>query len=66
MRFRGIDYDVKVGINKRQWVWVIHTPKPRQGETIGSHERAIAAAKRAIDAWCDRHPTECEPKSSVA
>jgi len=60
MRHRGISFDVKIGVNKRQWIWVIHTSKPRQGEVIGSKERATIAAHRAIDAWCARNPTECD------
>jgi hypothetical protein len=65
MRHRGVDFDVRVGINKRQWVWVVHLAKPKQGEVIGARERAIIAAQRAIDAWCARNPTECETASAA-
>ena len=66
MRFRGIDFEIKVGINRSQWVWVIHTPTPRQGHVTGARELAVIAAKRAIDDWCDRHPQDCEPEVSAA
>ena len=66
MRFRGIDFDIRIGIGRSQWAWEIHTPTPRQGLVTGPRERAIAAAKKAIDAWCHRHPQECEPETSAA
>jgi hypothetical protein len=66
MQFRGIDFDIKAGIGKGQWIWVIHIPTPRQGRVTGPRERALIAAKRAIDEWCDRHPEQCEPKTSAA
>jgi hypothetical protein len=66
MRFRGIDFDIKIGVGKSQWIWVIHTPTPRQGRVTGPRARAVTAAKRAIDTWCDRHPEDCEPESTAA
>jgi hypothetical protein len=66
MRFRGIHFDIKIGVVKSQWIWVIHIPTPRQGHVVGPRELAITAAKRAIDAWCDRHPEQCEPESTAA
>jgi hypothetical protein len=66
MRFCGIHFDIKIGVVKNQWIWVIHTPTPRQGHVVGPRELAITAAKRAIDAWCDRHPEQCEPESTAA
>ena len=65
MRHRGIDFDVRIGVNKRQWIWVVHTPKPMQGEVIGSKEWAIIAAHRAIDAWCGRNPTQCNETAAA-
>jgi hypothetical protein len=66
MRFRGIDFDVKLGVGKSQWSWVVHIPTPRQGHVMGPRALAIAAARRAIDAWCDRHPEQCKPESTAA
>ena len=61
MNYRGIDYDIQVGID-RAIVWVVKTPKPQRG-TASSRYIAIVQAKRFIDAWCRKHPEACEPKS---
>src|SRR5947208_17048673 len=47
MLYRGIRYDIKVGIGIKQWIWIVHTPKPRQGDSIGSRQRAIYYAEKA-------------------
>jgi hypothetical protein len=61
MEHRGIRYEVKKGIGKNEWVWLIHTPKLKQGKIAGDRDRAVYAAMRAIDHWCYRHPGDCEP-----
>ena len=66
MRYRGIEYDIKVGIGIKQWIWIVHTPKPRQGVAKGTRERAVIAARKAIDEWCARNPAECEEGTSAA
>ena len=47
-----------------QWVWDVHTPKPKQGNVSGTRERAIVAAEKAIRAWCYKNPQQCEPLST--
>src|SRR5882762_5897323 len=32
MQYRGITFDIKVSIERGEWVWEIHTPKPRHGK----------------------------------
>jgi hypothetical protein len=58
MLYRGIEYDIKVGIEK-QWIWVVHTPMPKQGRVIGLRTLAVIAAQKAIDEWCHKHPQDC-------
>jgi hypothetical protein len=55
MEQRGVRYEIKVGIEKSHWVWIVHTsPTPRQGSVEGTRQAAIVAAQRAIDAWWRR------------
>jgi hypothetical protein len=56
MEYRGITFDIKISIERGEWVWVIHTPKPRQGKSIGSRSFAVRLAMKAIDAWCVSNP----------
>jgi hypothetical protein len=63
MQHRGIRYDVRMAAGPKQWVWTVHTPSPKQGEVSGTRDRAVAAAKKAIQAWCYQHPIACEPAS---
>jgi hypothetical protein len=66
MQYRGIEYDIRVGIGRNEWVWVIHTRKPRQGKSIGSRNTAVFHAEKAIDTWCTRFPEQCTPRPPVA
>jgi hypothetical protein len=58
MEYRGIRYDIKKGIERDEWVWVVHTPKPREGRVSGSRDEAVLGATRSIRGWCDRHSAE--------
>ena len=58
---QGIQYDIKKGIERDEWAWVIHTPKCREGRTNGSRDEAVSAAIRYIREWCKRHPADCKP-----
>jgi hypothetical protein len=51
MEYRGIHFDIKKGIERDQWVWVCHTPKPREGRISGSRDEAISAAIRSIQGF---------------
>jgi hypothetical protein len=66
MQYRGIQYDVKVGVRRHEWVWVVHTPTPRQGSVIGLRQGAIFSAERAIDRWCKSKPDDCETRPAAA
>jgi hypothetical protein len=59
MQYRGIAFDIKVSITG-EWIWIVHTPKPRQGACTGPRQQAVLLAKRAIDAWCHSHPPDCD------
>jgi hypothetical protein len=60
MQYRGIAFDIKVSIERGEWVWVVHTPKPRQGKLNGPRENAVRHAMTAMDAWCQSNPHACE------
>jgi hypothetical protein len=65
MQYRGITFDIKVSIERGEWVWVVHTPKPRQGKCAGGRERSVALAKAAIDNWCRSHPCDCDKDINI-
>jgi magnesium transporter len=61
MEYRGIRYDIKQGIERDEWAWVVHTPKAKEGRISGSRDEAVSVAIRSIEAWCHRHPADCKP-----
>jgi hypothetical protein len=63
MEYRGIRYNIKQRIERDEWVWVVHTPKPKEGRINGSRDQAVSAAIRAIEAWCHRYPADCKRPS---
>ena len=65
MQYRGVTFDIKVSIERGAWVWVVHTPKPRQGKFTGNREEIVLIAKRAIDAWCLSNPRDCDRETSI-
>jgi hypothetical protein len=72
MEHRGVRYEIKVGIAKSHWVWIVHiSPTPRQGSVEGTRQDAIIAAQRAINDWWrrryGRHATrvESQPKTPL-
>jgi len=58
MQHRGIEYDIRIGITRQTWSWVVHLPKPKRGESH-SQISAVLAAKRVIDVWCKQNPAAC-------
>jgi len=58
MLYRGIEYDIRVGITRGTLIWIAHTPRPRRGESR-SQATAKLAAEKAIDAWCRNNPVDC-------
>jgi hypothetical protein len=60
MQYRGIRYDIKKGIGRDEWAWVIHTPKRKEGRTNGSRDEAVSDAIRFIEGWCKRNPAETD------
>jgi hypothetical protein len=61
MEHRGIQYEIKKGIGRDEWAWVVHTPNPREGRINGFRDEAVSAAIRFIEGWCKRNPAECKP-----
>jgi hypothetical protein len=64
MQFKGLEFDIKIAMGAQSWVWTVYTPRPKQGFITGSREAAIAAAHKAIIAWCYKNPAVCEPATS--
>jgi hypothetical protein len=55
MEHRGVRYEIKVGIERNHFVWIIYTsPRSRQGSIRGTRQAAVSAAERAISAWWRR------------
>lgn len=65
MEYRGIKYDIKIAPGPNEWVWVVHTPNPKQGSVKGHRARAVTAAQRAIQEYCRQHPVECTDGAPV-
>jgi hypothetical protein len=52
MEHRGVRYEIKKGIERNRWVWIVHTsPIPREGSIEGTRQAAILAAERSINIW---------------
>jgi hypothetical protein len=67
MEYLGIAYDIKMAGGENRWVWTVHTPKPKQGKTVGPRASAVSAAQKAIQAWCYKNPKACvSPPREVA
>jgi hypothetical protein len=61
MEYRGIQFDIKMGMGRHECVWTVHTPTPKQGKISGTRDKAVRAAKKAIQQWCYQHPAKCDP-----
>ncbi len=66
MRYKGIEFDLRMGAGANRWVWTAHTPRPKQGHVAGSRQTAASAAKRAIDHWCYQNPEHCDDAGQLA
>jgi hypothetical protein len=60
MEYRGIEFEIKIGTQRDEWVWTVHTIEPKTVRVEGSRDWAVARAKAFINAWCRRHPA-CAP-----
>jgi hypothetical protein len=57
MEYRDIEFTIHARLGKNEWSWSIH-PKLAPtitGETKGTKQLAIAAARRAIDRWLEKN-----------
>jgi hypothetical protein len=66
MRYRGIEYEIKMAAGANKWVWIVHMPRPKQGSASGTRELAALRARNVIDAWCYQNAALCEPPTSSA
>jgi hypothetical protein len=60
---QGIEYEIKRGIGRAEWVWIVHTSPSREGKVHGTRERAIYAAVQAIERWRHRRHDDRETPS---
>jgi hypothetical protein len=53
MEFRGIRYTIRTGIERGQWIAVIHPGVEVAGKRVisGTREHAELYARRMIDSW---------------
>ena len=58
MQYRGIEYSVRAGLERTQWLWTAYPlpDKPIKGGVKGSKARADIAARQAIDRWLVKNP----------
>jgi len=61
MWHRGIEYDVVRAGGAQPWIWIVHTPDPKRGESR-SQVSAMLTAKRVINVWCKQNPPSCAPR----
>lgn len=66
MNHRGIRYEIKLAPASNGWIWLIHTPTPKQGTVTGDRTRAVTAALSAIEDYCRQYPAECMAETPVA
>jgi hypothetical protein len=61
--YRGVEYALRLGITRGEWVLVIHYPDGRSAETrfSGTREAAMQAARDRIHNWLQRN----QPKSAT-
>jgi hypothetical protein len=60
MEYKGIEYAIHARPGASEWSWTIYprnAPAVR-GETKGTRQLAVMAARRAIDRWLKKHPKE--------
>jgi hypothetical protein len=57
MTYEGIEYAIRTGIGRREWVLLISFPdkaEPSVSQASGSRGDAIATAHKRIDGWMRR------------
>jgi hypothetical protein len=66
MEYRGIKYEIKMARARNEWAWIVHTLKPKLGNSTGARTAATRAAEKTITNWCDQHPLDCDPATGSA
>ena len=58
MNYRGIEYTVRLGIGREQWICIVYYPDrvPSSMRFIGTREGAIEATRLRISNWLERQP----------
>jgi hypothetical protein len=66
MEYRGIKYEIKMVPSQNEWAWIVHTTKPKLGNSTGARTAATRAAEQTISKWCHQHPLDCDPTTGSA
>ncbi len=65
MEHKGVRYQIRARPGKNKWSWTVYldVAKSKSGETSGPRQRAVIAARAAIDLWLRQNPS-AESKTS--
>ena len=65
MEYKGVRYQILARPGKNKWSWTVYlgVAKSKNGETSGPRQRAVIAARVAIDLWLRQNPS-AESKTS--
>ena len=65
MQYKGVRYQILARPGKNKWRWTVYLDiaKSKNGETSGPRQRAVIAARAAIDRWLRQNPS-AESKTS--
>ena len=59
MEYKGVGYQILARPGKNKWSWTVYlgVAKSKNGETSGPRQRAVIAARAAIDLWLRQNPS---------
>ncbi len=67
MIYRGVEYAIRLGVGRGEWVVAISFPDNTDGNAIllkirgGTREEAAVAARRSIRSWMQRQRRKAQP-----
>lgn len=59
MEYNGVKFQIRARPGKNKWSWTVYlgVAKSKNGETSGPRQRAVIAARAAIDLWLRQDPS---------